>query len=396
MSKNGRFQVGEIQWQANKTSIRELTFRNVRRQSPSTIVARRPAAAAQAADDAPDTRHLAAFSAAGALVGTVRLAPVAGEAARREWELGAMPAGFVVAELLGLAVADDACDTSLPMELLSAAYERARSLGCHALVARVWVEQVMMYEAMGFYRYQVGYQDPERGFVVPMLLNLHDVAYLRLVESPLARLAQRYMNPDEHGPELLSRFRDVVAETRPPRTRHGTTPSEAVADAPHGLDLDVDALVARLGQSARQRLGVGTRLMAPDLPSRDIYLLVHGTLGILAEGEVVPTLYLNPGDVVAETAFAAAGVGAALSIVTLTECTVVRMTAGDLERIVAADPAFGARLLHTLLVGVSARLGRHLAQWRTEVKIGPETTRWRRDIRRAPGGGRARPAPKPQ
>ena len=397
MAKNGRFDVREVQWQDNKTSIRELTFRNVRRLSPSTVVAQRPAAAAQAVDGAPDTRHIAAFGPDGALIGTVRLAPLATEAARRGWDLGGMPAGFKVAELRGLSVADDARDTPLPVELVTAAYERARSLGCHALVARVWIEQVMMYEAMGFYRYHAGYNDPDCGFVVPMLLNLHDVAYLRLVESPLARLAGRYLNPDEHGPTLLARFADVLAETRPPRSRGASKPAPDTSGAPRsGPQLDIDALVARLGQSARQRLGVGTRLLAPDLPTRDIYVLVHGTLGLLAPGEVVPSFYLEDGDVVAETAFAAADEMGGVSIVTLTECTVVRMTARDLDQVVAADPELGTQLLKTLLVGMSARMARHLGQWRADRKPGPETTRWRLDIRRSLGAERPRPVPKPK
>jgi GNAT superfamily N-acetyltransferase len=396
VAKNGRFDVREIQWQDNKTSIRELTFRNVRRRAPSTIVAQRPAAADQAADGAPDTRHIAAFGADGGLIGTVRLAPLATEAARRGWDLGGMPTGFKVAELLGLSVAEEARDTPLPAELVAAAYERARSLGCHALVARVWIEQVMMYEAMGFYRYHAGHNDPERGFVVPMLLNLHDVAYLRLVESPLARLAGRYLNPDEHGPTLLARFADVIAETRPP-SRGAREPAARAPTAPRSSsELDVDALVALLGQSARQRLGVGTRLLAPDLPSRDIYLLVHGTLGLLAPGEVVPSFYLEGGDVVAETAFAAAGEAVGLSIVTLTECTVVRMTARDLDRVIAADPTLGAQLLKALLVGTAARLARHLGQWRANRAPGPETTRWRLDIRRSLGAQRSRLVPKPK
>jgi len=394
VTKSGRFDVREIQWRDNKTSIRDLTFRNVRRRSPNTVVARRPAAAEQCVDAAPDTRHIAAFGVDGALAGTVRIAPLRTESARRDWQLGEMPKGFVVAELLGLSVADDARDTPISVELVTAAYVRARSLGCHALVTRVWVEHVMMYEALGFFRYHAGFNDPQRGFVVPMLLNLHDVAYLRLVESPLTQAAARYLNPDDYGPELLRRFADVCAETRPPRSLGRATgaPELGTVGAAPDLDLDIDALVAVLGQAARQRLGVGTRLVAPDLPSDDVFLVVRGTLGLLAEGEVVPAFYLDAGDVVAERAFAEAGTSAGLAIITLTEATIVRMTRGELDRVVASDPELGVRLLRALVAGLSTRLARHLAQWRLDRRGDPETRRRKRARLQARDEARARPA----
>lgn len=380
MTKKARFDVREIPWRDNKTSIRELTFRDVRRRAPSTRVAMRPAAAAQSSDAAKDTHHIAAFGTTGELAGTVRLVPIGSESERRDWQLAGMGRGFVVAELRGLSVAEEARDTPISVELVSAAYIRARSLGCHVLVARVWVEHVMMYEAIGFYRYHAGHNDPRRGFVVPMLLNLHDASYLRLIGSPLAKVAARYLNPDDHGAELLRRFADVVAETRPPRSRGSAeaTPELGLAHDAGDLDLDVDALVAVLGQSSRQRLGVGTRLVAPDLPSRDIFIVVRGTLGLLAEGEVVPSFYLDAGDVIAESAFAPTAGQTGLSIVTLTECTVVRMTPAELDRVIHADVELGARVLRVLATGLSTRLARHLAQWRLDRRGDPETQRRKR------------------
>ena len=385
-----RFDVREIPWTDHKTGIQRLTFRDVRRQFPSTALAQRPVKAVQARDEAPDTRHLAAFAVGGGLVGTVRLAALSTPEALGAFDLADLPRWFRAAELSGLAVADDARDTALPVELLAAAFKRARALGCHVLVTRVWSEQVMMYEAFGFFRYQLGRNDAERGFTHAMMLNLHDVTYLRLVESPLTRLAQRYLNPDEHGPLLLARFRDVVAETRPPRSRPSLPtgpdpegpPLACPAPAP-SLTLDLQALLARLGHGARQRLTVGTRLVAPDLPSRDIYLVISGTLGVLLEGDAVPSCYLQEGDVIAESAFADAAVTRPLAIVTLTECAVVRMTAAELQRVVAEDPTLGSKLLYALLAGVSTRLARHLDQWAAAAKPGPQTSRWRTEVRRS-------------
>lgn len=362
---NDRFDVREIPWQGNKTSIRQLTFRNLKRQFPSTVRAERPARALSGADMAKDTRHIAAFSPTGPLIGTVRLQRVDDDEARRAYDLEGLPDWVAVGELFGLAVADDFRDTPLPVELLTAAYKRARSLGYHAIVARVWLEQVMMYESFGFFRYHPGYKDAERGFVVPMMLDLHDVAYLRQVGSPLTRLAQRYLNPGEHSGLLLARYADVVAETRPPRARvvPAANPPTDEGDADTGaeLNLDLDALSRRLGKHARQRLGAGTRLIAPDLPSRDIYLIVSGTLGVNVDGGAVPAMYLRDGDVIAETAFAPAGATLPLTVATLSECVVLRMTPSQLERLTVDDPALALRVLYRLVGGMATRLARHLA-----------------------------------
>ncbi|MCA9513471.1 MAG: GNAT family N-acetyltransferase [Myxococcales bacterium] len=378
------FEIREIPFRENKTIIKKLTLDNLKRHFPSTTRAERPAQALTSLDEAPETRHLAAFSPDGELIGTVRLQPLESREGRRAYGIDGLPDWIHFAEVAGLAVADSFRDTPVPVELVSEAYKRARSLGSHVIVLHTLPSLVMMYEAFGFFRYGPGFQHADHGFVVPMMMNLHDVAYMRLVGSPLTRLAQRYFNPDRHGLVLLGHFKDIVAETRPPRRRSsGAQPAaRATSPAPEARPeketLDVGPVIELVGGDARQELPSGTRLTAPDAPTPYFYVVLGGTLGVQLDGENVPVMYLREGDVVAETAFAAEG--QQLTIVTLSECQVLRLAPDDLERVVAADPAYGGRLMIQLFVGLADRFSRHLQQWKRNQKPGPMTVRWRREL----------------
>lgn len=383
--KRDPFEIREIPFRDNKTIIKKLTLDNLKRHFPSTSRAERPAQALSALDEAPETRHLAAFSPGGELIGTVRLQPLETADGLRAYGVDGFPDWIRFVELAGLAVADAFRDTPVPVELLTEAYKRSRSLGSHVIVLHTLPSLVMMYEAFGFFRYGPGFQHGDHGFVVPMMMNLHDVGYLRLVGSPLTRLAQRYFNPDRHGLVLLGRFKEVVAETRPPRRRSSGAQPAARATAPMPEvrptapeTIDVGPLMELVGPGARQELPSGTRLSAPESASAYFYVVLDGTLGVHLDGENVPIMYLREGDVIAETAFAAEGQH--LEIVTLSECQVLRLTPDDLEKVVAADPLYGGRLMIQLFVALADRFSRHLQQWKRNQKPGPMTVRWRREL----------------
>jgi len=383
-----RYEIREVTWRQNKATIEQLTLDALKRRFPSTVRAQRPAQALSTLDEGPETRHLAAFTPEGEVIGTVRLHPLSAESSLRRYRLDGLPDWLRAGEVTGLAVAASHRDTPVPVELITEAYKRARSLGCQVIVTLTFPDLVMMYEAFGFFRYDAGFQDPDQGFVIPMMLNLHDVAYMRLVGSPLTRLAQRYFNPDRHGLLLLERFADVVLETRPPRSRGRSFPRRPTTTGPlppvrppeRSIErLDLGPLIAHVGQDVRQGLPAGAPVVSPDRPSDDVYVIVSGTLGVHLDDEHVPVMYLREGDVVAETAFGAAG-ERLLSVRALSECVILRLSPTDLERLAETDPTYAARLLLAMFTGLAERFGRHISQWRKSQKPGPLTTRWRREL----------------
>ena len=355
----GTFDFEELTWRRARTSIEAFRAR-VLAEGPS---ASEPAPVFdERIDGARTTRHLAA-RAGDELAALLRLHRVEAGSPLDAPKLASLPRGVAVLGVSGFIIAPEHRHSSLALEMFEGMYRRARSLSAHVVVAAVAPHLVMMYEALGFFRYGRGLAAAGLGFRVPMMLNTHDVAYMRLVGSALAPVAQRYQNPDPHGSAILAALGEIPAETRPPN-RSQLAPALMTEDQRADLapmleaGLDHEALTRILGRSLHQELPAGAILIGAGQQSAALYVLVDGALGVVPDGRTQPVAYVQQGEAVGEMALLRGGRTRSASVVALSDSRVLALGQQDLEAITRADPVMGARLCLNLVAAMAERLAR--------------------------------------
>lgn len=310
-----------------------------------------------ALDEAPGTRHFAgAFEENGDIVGCLRMHDTA-------WTNAGVGSDLLgelrVQQVSGYRVLPSFRHTVLPFQLFEAVYERARTLSCDALAVEAEPGQVMMYEALGFFRFSEGYAVQSGRFLIPMLLHLDDVAYLSQVGSPLYDTAKRYLSHEPGGASLPRKLEAMSDGARPPRNAvvTGTNDPDAGLDGRLLEQLDEFRIGGILRRTLRQTVPRGTRLDTL-AGSGAIHLLVSGNVGLIPVGSRHPMAYLERGDVIAEGSLARQELETTTRCMALTECTLVTLSRDDLETLTAADPVLAAQLLYRMVTGLARRVDR--------------------------------------
>jgi GNAT superfamily N-acetyltransferase len=68
---------------------------------------------------------------------------------------------------------------------------------------------IPMYEQLGYRRFARGFQDPGYGYIIPIVLLPEDIEHLKVIRSPLLRLARRYENSPAARKWFLANFSQV-------------------------------------------------------------------------------------------------------------------------------------------------------------------------------------------
>ncbi len=315
-----------------------------------------------AIDGKRKTRHIVAFDGSGGLAASARLHPVLVGSPFAAPELARLPETAVGLAVSAFVVAPEHRHSDLPQSMFRQVYRRARSVGGDVVIAAIAPHLVMMYEALGFFRYGPGYY--MRGaFRVPMMLLLQDVDYLIRVGSPLAVTGQRYLTPNRLGPEILESLADIVAETRPPRRSMLATPliTDDARKAVEGMlldGLDLDEVTRIVGQSLTQEVPSGTTLIRADAEDDALFLLIDGVLGVVPVGSSQPVAYVQQGEVVGVGPLRRGARIREADVVALVECRVMALSVTQLARLMKVDPDAGARLLLNMAHAMAERLAR--------------------------------------
>lgn len=315
-----------------------------------------------AIDAKQKTRHMVAFDGSGMLAASARLHPVTVGSPFAAPELGRLPDDVVALAVSAFVVAPEHRHSDLPQAMFRQMYRRSRSIGGDVVIAAIAPHLVMMYEALGFFRYGPGYY--MRGaFRVPMMLLLQDVAYLIRVGSPLAVTGQRYLTPERHGPEVLEALADIVAETRPPRRSILATPliTDDSRNAVEGMlleGLDLEEVTRIVGQSLTQEVPSGTILIRADSEDDTLFLLIDGVLGVVPVGSSQPVVYVQQGEVVGIGPLRRGARIRAADVVALVQCRVMALSLQQLAQLMRVDPEAGARLLLNMAHAMAERLAR--------------------------------------
>ncbi|MGM0577286.1 MAG: GNAT family N-acetyltransferase [Myxococcota bacterium] len=308
------------------------------------------------------TRHLTAWE-GGELAATLRLHEVETDEPVAAPELERIPSEARILAISAFMVAPEHRHTDLALDMFRAMYRRARSLGADVVIAAVAPHLVMMYEALGFFRYGPGFMMDDEAFRVPMMLNLHDVLYMRRMGSALTPLAQRYDNPDPYGEAILVALSDIAPETRPPRrsmlaSTLMTDDSRANLGPMLTEGLDDDAVKRLFEHTQVQDLQPGAALIRAGEEDDTLYVLLDGNLGVVPEGETQPVTYIQQGEVVGETALVRGGRTRPATIVALSDSRVLALGQEDLQKLTREEPEIAARFLLNLAGAMAERLAR--------------------------------------
>ncbi len=187
---------------------------------------------------------------------------------------------------------------------------------------------------LGFVSYLSPFQDPELGWQVPAVLDLHDTAHLERVGSPLFRV-----RPTEAAPAAPRSGRrasradwlDVqrLLYQRSDRASFLKEVSETglahLMQASHILDVEAGDAVIRRGDKART-----------------LFVVLRGTLEVRLDGDVVGVL--SEGDVFGEVAFLLESERTADVFAVSDDVRLLELSEATLRTLLRQDPMLAARV----------------------------------------------------
>ncbi len=348
--------VRELSWGKERDAIVALRVRVLSNQDQSGFFEEQPVT--DALDDERGTLHFAAFEGQRA-VGAVRLC----SAEVRAWFLPQQLEGLGVTAVSRLEVAPDRAVEGVMAPLFCEAYQRARAIGSLAWVAVVLADEVPRWTDLGFVAARIDVRPPWRG----LIMDLADVVHLRTIGSPLAAVAQRYINTDDHKERIAAlRGPPEALETAPhlrpePRAEPGVwvLSDEALAE-PRLLEaVDRPLLKAILGRSPVSLLDAGAVIPLEDGALLEV---VDGELVVEAE-EPVPLLRVRRREVLGVEALAALR-SRQVNLRALRATRVLSLSPADLDLVSEEAPELALGLYRNACSGLRRSLRRATDQLR--------------------------------
>ncbi len=95
--------------------------------------------------------------------------------------------------------------------LIARCYELCYANQVHFAFGACNLHLLRLYEQMGFHRYTNNFVDPGYGLLVPIVLLINDVKYLRMIRSPLLRVARKRT---DYGLESVEWLRALFLKTQ--------------------------------------------------------------------------------------------------------------------------------------------------------------------------------------
>ena len=263
--------------------------------------------------------------------------------------------------------------------LLGRAYEDVRDRGVRFDFCNCVPSLVELYEQLGYRRFAPGFMDEDTGYHVPCVLLTEDIAHLRAVRSPFARLARSRKNPPDTSLWFQSRFpvyAGQVSRRLLDRDRFWSLLSEKLHSSPvEGISLlsGLDEEEARrfLDTATVLRLRMGDRIIRYGDVGDEMFVILSGVAEAFGrvKGERRSLTLMSPGEVFGEVAFVGKMKRTA-DVVALTDMEVLVITQAYLRRVMRKEPAITAKVLLNLSLVLAQRLQQRTRRWEQALEAG--------------------------
>ncbi len=260
-----------------------------------------------------------------------------------------------------LVVSDEGNPAQLAAVLLGAAYKVARNMGSRFDFTSCAPSLVALYECLGYRRYAPNFVDQDESYQVPMALLTEDVAHLREVKSPFARLAADYTNTVETSQWFEREFPEsvkAVAERSMDEEKFWRELTNKMQQAPtdgipllDGVSYTEAKRVLHAGSSLR--CGPGGPIVTAGDTSREMDVILSGSVEVRAGGRVLARL--ERGEIFGEGALISAAPRTA-DVYAVDDVEVLILTQDFLRRGMKSMPEIMAKILFNLSMTLVGRL----------------------------------------
>lgn len=246
---------------------------------------------------------------------------------------------------------------------ISAAYKMARKCGSQFDFTQCAPEMLPIYQKLGYRKFRENFMDDALGYQVPLVLVTQDYGHLTFVRSPLGAIARKMNNSSETASWFIRNFPD-----------YANAPIESTLN-----DEDFWYLLARkLNQSplagitlldglayseAIEFIRAGTvldcpaggQIMKKGQIGREMYVILSGTVKVLAGEDNAVVATLERGELFGELAYLSEAPRTA-DIVAAENVELLVLTQKMMEKALADMPAIAARILFNLSLILCGRL----------------------------------------
>lgn len=260
-----------------------------------------------------------------------------------------------------LVVAPDGRPGQLTAVLLGAAYKVARNMGSRFDFTSCPPPLVPLFERLGYRRYADNFVDEDEVYQVPLVLLMDDVAHLRYVGSPFAKLALEYENPADAGQWFERTFPDsvhTVAERGLDEEDFWSLLTEKLQQTPiEGIpllkDLNYSSAKRVLHSGSTLQCKNGDRIVQAGAISREMYVILSGSVEVRSGGKVLAQL--GRGEIFGESALISSSPRTA-DVIACEDAEVLILSQDFLEKGMRTMPEIMSRILYNLSMILVERL----------------------------------------
>ena len=260
-----------------------------------------------------------------------------------------------------LVVSEDDNPGQLTAVLLGAAYKVARSMGSRFDFTSCPPPLVPLYERLGYRRYVDNFVDEDDVYHVPLVLLTDDLAHLRYVDSPFAKLAVEFTNTAEASQWFERTFPGSVhtaAERALDEEDFWALLTEKLRQTPiEGVPLLKDMRYADakriLHTGSTLQCKCGDRIVQAGATSREMYVILSGSVEVRTGDHVVAQL--GRGEIFGESALISSAPRTA-DVVAHEDVEVLILSQDFLEKGMRTMPEIMSRVLYNLSMILVERL----------------------------------------
>jgi CRP-like cAMP-binding protein/predicted GNAT family N-acyltransferase len=251
--------------------------------------------------------------------------------------------------------------SSTSFQLMAACHDFLLSQGIHIVFVACAPHLINLYLALGFRTYTRNFNDPDVGFVVPMVLIARDIEYLKRIKSPLlSKLTRIVPVPEEDANSHLVRpLASAVKSEHADKQEYWSQVfgllSEQGAGQHHILDgLSAEQAHLLLTKGHLIECSLGELIIKKGTTSTGMFIIMSGTVEVRDGEEVLATL--GEGEVLGEMAFLLASPRSADVYAVSEGVQILSTDEKTLRQLVETEPKAAAQFLLNLSKSLCLRL----------------------------------------
>lgn len=252
--------------------------------------------------------------------------------------------------------------TTILGRLLVLGFQELKNKGVKFCFIKSTPFMVQFYENMGFRRYKENYNDPDFGYLIPMILVMEDVEHLRTVSSPFAGIAAKGQIFSQTPVWFKNNFPQLLGVTNeralPIEDFWKFLATKLHESGTHLLNnLTEEEQKKFLSYGFILKAGTNDRIVRKGDHGNEMYVILSGAVDIrgTVDGKETSLSILGNGNVFGEMGFLSKMERSADALA-LTDCEIIVLTQESIQKVMSEIPRITNKILFNLSLILCERL----------------------------------------